>query len=348
MTDNTVGLNGSGDGRPGSDGPYEKTYCQDEGAVYITAGSSGKKSGGDLDHEAMFISVSELGSCLMEIDSNQIMFKFIRESGLIQDSFSIIKIDCDTTQTTFCTSISTSYGDVEQRLDSTIYQQSSDLELARDNASGLQQIGLIFEEVDIRRGSSIASAYIQFMADDDQSDTSSDVSSLRIEGFLVDDAGLFTEQLGDVSSRPATDQHVIWAPQPWLIPNERTTKQRTPDISLIMQEIINQPTFRRGNNIGIRITGIGKRSAASFDAGNSGLPPELCITYVDCLPELDVHTEVFNTTTYTAEQSVISDAIFNAGPPVKFSAKDEVVLHPNFEIILGRIFTVAMLGCIIY
>jgi 3',5'-cyclic AMP phosphodiesterase CpdA len=86
-----VGTNGGGDGRPNGDGAYTKAISQDEGAVYITAGSSGQKSGGLLDHEAMYLSVSELGSCVLEVFGDKLKVKFIRETGIAQDSFSIDK-----------------------------------------------------------------------------------------------------------------------------------------------------------------------------------------------------------------------------------------------------------------
>ncbi len=90
----TVGANGDGDGQIDGDGAYEKEITgpnEGEGAVYITAGSSGKTSGGSLDHEAMYYSVSQLGSCVLEISNDTLTVKFLRETGSIDDYFSIIK-----------------------------------------------------------------------------------------------------------------------------------------------------------------------------------------------------------------------------------------------------------------
>ncbi|MDH3247168.1 MAG: metallophosphoesterase, partial [Saprospiraceae bacterium] len=87
----TVGSNGDGDGRTSGDGAYQKAYDQTEGAVYITSGSSGKTSSGPLDHEAMYYSVSRLGSCVLEIGGNQMSVKFIRETGVVEDFFTINK-----------------------------------------------------------------------------------------------------------------------------------------------------------------------------------------------------------------------------------------------------------------
>jgi hypothetical protein len=94
----TFGANGFGDGRLNSNGAYEKEYDNpngDNGLVYVTAGSSGKTSSGDLDHQAMYYSVAQLGSCVLEIHDDQLDLKFLRNTGAIEDYFTIIKApDC--------------------------------------------------------------------------------------------------------------------------------------------------------------------------------------------------------------------------------------------------------------
>ncbi|WP_104734022.1 metallophosphoesterase [Hanstruepera ponticola] len=90
----TVGANGSGDGKVDGNGAYVKSPSSPDGAVYITAGSSGKISGGSLDHNAMYASLNQLGSCILEVDGNTLNLKFIRETGVIADYFTIQK-GCD-------------------------------------------------------------------------------------------------------------------------------------------------------------------------------------------------------------------------------------------------------------
>ncbi|WP_170110458.1 metallophosphoesterase [Flavilitoribacter nigricans] len=90
----TVGTTGAGDGRVNGTGAYEKTVTGPDagsGAVYITAGSSGKVSAAALDHEAMYYSVAALGSCILEVDGDQMDVKFIRETGAVEDYFTINK-----------------------------------------------------------------------------------------------------------------------------------------------------------------------------------------------------------------------------------------------------------------
>ncbi|WP_299778987.1 metallophosphoesterase [uncultured Formosa sp.] len=92
----TVGATGHGDGKANGDGVYQKDKDTAEGAVYITTGSAGQVSGGDLNHQAMFVSLNELGSCVMEIEADgtggqNLNIKFVRETGEIDDYFSINK-----------------------------------------------------------------------------------------------------------------------------------------------------------------------------------------------------------------------------------------------------------------
>ncbi|WP_434036253.1 metallophosphoesterase [Formosa sp. 4Alg 33] len=94
----TVGKTGYGDGKPNGDGAYTKAIDAAVGTVYITTGSAGQVSGGDLNHQAMFVSLNELGSCVMEIENDgkggqNLNLKFLRETGEIDDYFTINKTD---------------------------------------------------------------------------------------------------------------------------------------------------------------------------------------------------------------------------------------------------------------
>ena len=76
-------------GREEEDGPYRKTGPQ--GAVYVVAGSSGQTSGGPLDHPVMFTSLNELGSLVIDINDKRLHARFLRESGSIDDWFTMTK-----------------------------------------------------------------------------------------------------------------------------------------------------------------------------------------------------------------------------------------------------------------
>ena len=81
----------TGGGRCDGAGAYHKPAGSAEGAVYVVAGSSGKISGGNLNHIAMFTSLNKLGSMLIEIEGDRLDATFLRENGLTNDYFSIVK-----------------------------------------------------------------------------------------------------------------------------------------------------------------------------------------------------------------------------------------------------------------
>ena len=82
------------DGGSGRDpAPYQKAVGTPahDGAVYVVAGSSGQASGGALNHPAMFISLNNLGSMVLDIDGSRLDARFLRENKTIADSFAIVK-----------------------------------------------------------------------------------------------------------------------------------------------------------------------------------------------------------------------------------------------------------------
>ncbi len=89
-------------GRIGDSGPYLKTSTgpsAHEGAVYIVCGSSGWVTPGHseipagqyLKHPASFTGLAQLGSMVIDVDGHRLDARFLRETGAIQDSFTMIK-----------------------------------------------------------------------------------------------------------------------------------------------------------------------------------------------------------------------------------------------------------------
>jgi hypothetical protein len=93
----TVGSNGDKSGKADTaDGAYTKTGADKDGAVYVVTGSAGKISGGSLDHPAMYFSKNQLGSSVIEVESDggtgqNLNLKFIESTELITDYFTIHK-----------------------------------------------------------------------------------------------------------------------------------------------------------------------------------------------------------------------------------------------------------------
>lgn len=83
----------AGNGRLDGTGAYSKSAgnIPHEGAVYVVAGSSGQTSGGLLNHPAMYLSLNELGSMVLDIDGQTLNAKFINQNGTTRDYFTLVK-----------------------------------------------------------------------------------------------------------------------------------------------------------------------------------------------------------------------------------------------------------------
>jgi len=86
----------AGDGRPAGNGAYLKPLADaggHKGAVYNVAGSAGQVSGTqpDFPHPAHFISLTNLGSLVLDINGNRLDATFVRENGTTPDTYSIQK-----------------------------------------------------------------------------------------------------------------------------------------------------------------------------------------------------------------------------------------------------------------
>jgi hypothetical protein len=85
----------TGGGRTDGQGAYHKDDIgsSHSGTVYTVAGSSGKISSGSLNHNAMFLSLRELGSMILEVDGLTLNASFLNSKGETRDYFTITKGD---------------------------------------------------------------------------------------------------------------------------------------------------------------------------------------------------------------------------------------------------------------
>ena len=94
LSDPSIHVLDWGDGKEEGNGPYQKpgiVAAENQGAVYAVAGSSGKISGGSLDHPAMFVGLNSLGSMVVDVVGNRLDAVFIDETGLVRDEFTLLK-----------------------------------------------------------------------------------------------------------------------------------------------------------------------------------------------------------------------------------------------------------------
>lgn len=167
-----------------------------------------------------------------------------------------------------------------------MYLDSSDLELVYDSYQGQnnQTVGLRFTDIILPQGAQITNAYIQFAADE----VDTQETNLKIHGEKTGNSEIFTEIMFNISSRTTTNSMVNWDNVPaWNIVGEASNAQRTPDLKDIVQEIINQQAWQSLNAMTFIITGNGSRAAESFN-GSSSKAARLVIEYdlssTECLP----------------------------------------------------------------
>ena len=149
---------------------------------------------------------------------------------------------------------------------------SSDLELTMDSAE--QLVGMRFNGINIEAGTVVADAYIQFAVDE----ASSGGASLVITGQAAGDAAAFSNTSGNISGRTETASFVEWSPADWNTVGDVGPVQQTPNLAVIIEEIINQPTWQAGNSIVLIVSGSGKRVAEAYD-GSPGTAPILHIEF---------------------------------------------------------------------
>jgi hypothetical protein len=70
---------------------YRKPATPHAGTVYVVAGSGGQVSGGALNHPAMLVSFPQLGSLVLDVEGDRLDARFLRETGAIDDQFTIVK-----------------------------------------------------------------------------------------------------------------------------------------------------------------------------------------------------------------------------------------------------------------
>ena len=166
--------------------------------------------------------------------------------------------------------------DVEERTSSGSKSSNvNDLELGYDGTTP-HTVGLRFTGIDIPQGAIITNAYIQFRADEAQTGS----ASLLIQGEDADDANPFTAAKFDVAARARTDASAAWAAAPWATAGEAGLAQRTPDLTAIVQEIVNRSGWAALNDMAFVVTGTGTRTATSYEKLATGAP----LLHIEYLP----------------------------------------------------------------
>ncbi|MEM7291966.1 MAG: lamin tail domain-containing protein, partial [Pseudomonadota bacterium] len=155
--------------------------------------------------------------------------------------------------------ISTTDGDAEQRLDGQVLLHSYDLEMAE--LDDKQIVGLRFENLAIPQGSVIENAYLQFTAEENEIET----SSLTIYTQAGHADSPFQRRRNDLSMRPRGSASMQWSVAEWYT-EAAGSDQRSPNLAVLVQEVVSQASWQSGDAIAFFIEGDGRRSAYSYDS----------------------------------------------------------------------------------
>jgi hypothetical protein len=135
------------------------------------------------------------------------------------------------------------------------------------NNGSSQTNGLRFTTVNIPVGATITSAYIEFTANA----AASSAATFDIYGQSLGNPTTFTTAVRNISSRFRTNNFVAWTLTAWVI----NTAYQSPDITTIVQEIVNQSNWVSGNAMAFLLdnpSSTNVRIAKSFDNATAQAP----------------------------------------------------------------------------
>ncbi len=168
--------------------------------------------------------------------------------------------------------ISSSSDDVEENLtgcaycdgpdtnNGCIFSTGADIDISFDPVSGCGPIvaGLRWNSLQIPAGAVITNSYIEFTCN---SSTTTVPADFWIKVENVDSSSTFALTTNNVTSRSYLSDSVHWITPGWTF----GTSYQTPDISSLIQQIVDRGGWKSGNAITVSISGTGERNGYSYD-----------------------------------------------------------------------------------
>ncbi|MEH6457232.1 MAG: hypothetical protein V7749_12955 [Cocleimonas sp.] len=149
------------------------------------------------------------------------------------------------------------------------------------------RVGLRFYNLGIPDDAEITNAYIQFEV---RQATSSDIELFIVADATNDSLRFSGSGNGLISARTASTVSIDWDPPAWNTVNDRGLDQRTPDLTTLVQSMIEIPGWSENNGMSFIIEGRagneGNRVAKSYDRGADDAPM-LVIEYNSVAPGVD-------------------------------------------------------------
>jgi type IV pilus assembly protein PilY1 len=160
---------------------------------------------------------------------------------------------------------------------SSVNSTSTSLRLSQ--STNLVTLGLRYQDLNIPRGAVITNAFIRFSSNA----FNSGATNLTFSGELIGDSTTFSDTSNNISARTKTTNSVLWdSDNDWPVSGETIV---SPDLSSVVQEIVDQATWCGGNSLNIIVGGQGistssDRRSPAFEDGE-GLTPQLVVVYDD-------------------------------------------------------------------
>ena len=196
-----------------------------------------------------------------------------------------------------------------------LYVETYDMSVEKDGS--FYKMGFRFADMGIPKGATVNRVWIQFYSKEDEEED--EEAEWTIAGQASGNSLTFVETHDNISDRPLTVEKVTWEPEPWYANAMNGPAQRTPDLSAIVQEIIDLPDWELDHALVFIISGEGERTTYSFD-GLSQYAASLHVEFEAASP-IDLYEDIFinemapNSSTYADANGDVEDWIelYNGG-----------------------------------
>lgn len=132
-----------------------------------------------------------------------------------------------------------------------------------------------FDNLPLGQGYTVLSAQVQFTSND----VHSEATAISIQAQAADDAPTFNRLAYNIASRPKTTAQAVWAPGRWAL-DARGAEQLTPELSAVMQEVVDRSGWQSGNAVAFFFEGTKARNPRTLDHSAADAPV-LHLTYAD-------------------------------------------------------------------
>ncbi|MDR3601433.1 MAG: fibronectin type III domain-containing protein [Desulfosporosinus sp.] len=175
-------------------------------------------------------------------------------------------------ENTIVSPVKNALDDMEERPDGSLDWDSSDLEITWESPTSAdvkdQLIGIRFADLAIPKGATITNAYIQFSVDEPAK--SYDPFDVNIYADDVPNSAAFENVPQTVSTRVKTANSIEWKDAPlWTTEHEAGPAEQTTNMAALVQKIVDKDEWNEGNAISFILSGIGNRTAESFEGAGS-------------------------------------------------------------------------------